>query len=172
MSESLETMLSEAARATAAADAAAAQAVSARTRAEEAQKRAQLEREARRRTWAESVTATYNDDLPAAEAKLAEARTAFKVTAASNPAKSLAAYLAWTRAAFEHVAVQEQFRSAASTLGLTTWNGSAITSPTIMTPPPFSEAVDKAIQEHVNGISADVRDAWQARVDDMWNGRA
>lgn len=172
MSTSLETMLSEAAKAEAAASAAQARATEAAERARRAQERAQLEREARRRAWAESVAATYNDDLPAAEAKLREAREAFNVTAVSAPADSLKAYLAWAEAAIQYQAVQEQFRSAASVLGLTVWNGVGISSTTIALPPPYSEALDAAIQRQVNNMSADDRDARQARIDDMWNGRA
>ena len=172
MSTSLETMLAEAAKAEAAANAAALKAQETAERARRAQERAQLEREARHRTWAESVTVTYNDDLAAAEAKLRDAREAFNVTAVSAPADSLKAYLAWAEAAIEHVAVQEQFRSAASLLGLSTWNGSRISSALILMPVPFSEAVDKAIQGHVEGMSADARDARQTKIDDILQGRA
>jgi hypothetical protein len=171
MSTSLEMMLAEAAMAEAAASAAALKAQETAERARRAQERAQLEREARRRTWAESVTATYNDDLPAAEAKLREAREAFNVTAVSSPADSLKAYFAWAEAAINYQAVQEQFRSAASVLGLTVWNGTAISSTVIVMPSPYSEALDAAIQRHVENMSADARDARQARIDDMWNGR-
>lgn len=172
MSTSLETMLAEAAKAEAAANAAALKAQETAERARRAQERAQLEQEARHKAWAESVTATYNDDLSAASAKLSAAREAFTVTAVSAPADSLKAYLTWAEAAIEHLAVQEQFRSAASLLGLSTWNGTAITSAHRQMPPAFSEAVDAAIQRHVEGMNADARDARQTRLDAILQGRA
>lgn len=150
--QALEDLLSEAQKARAEAEAASQRAAQLVAQADAARRRAAMERAAQRRAWAQRIVDTYEADLDAAEAALQEGRDQFEAAAVKDPAAAIRGYLAWGEAALRHYALQVRVGTVAPELGL------EATPPERASPPPFSQALDQAIQRHLAGISAKLRD--------------
>jgi hypothetical protein len=148
----LERELREAEEAQADAEAALQRAAVARAEAESAQQRAREEQEANRREWAQSVVDAYDTDLAAAEAAIREASDRFAQAAVRDIAAAIAAYMDWTEASLRHYTVQVRVATVAPLVGLEATPGERLS------PPPFSQALDAAIDLHAAALSGRIRD--------------
>ena len=148
----VERELREAQEAQAEAEAAMQRAAMARAEAEAAQRRAIEEQEARRRQWAQSVVDAYDTDLATAETAIRDSSDRFAEAAVRDPAAAIAAYMEWAEASLRHYTLQVRVASVAPTLGLEATPGEQLS------PPPFSQALDAAIDLHVAALSARIRD--------------
>ena len=158
----VERELREAQEAQAEAEAAAQRAAAARAEAEAAQRHAREQAEAERRAWAESVVASYDDDLAAAETSLHEAADRFATAAVQDLSAAVGAYVAWAEASIRHYTLQVRAATVAPTLGY------EASPPEHAGPPPFSAALDEAIDRHVAAVSARARDEAAAEIDRMF----
>ena len=154
----VEKLRTEAQKAQAEADAAARRAAAAAAQAEAALQRAYQEQAARRQAWAQGVVDAYDADLAAAERAVQEARDRFTAAAVQDPARATAAYVAWAEAAIRHYTLQVRLGSVAPTLGLET------TPPEHLGPPHYSQAVDWAIDRHVDALADKARDEAAAEI--------
>ncbi|HYO30903.1 MAG TPA: hypothetical protein VER37_10045 [Thermomicrobiales bacterium] len=154
----LERELREAEEAQAEAEAAAQRAASARAEAEEARRRAQQQQEARRRAWAQSVVDAYETDLTAAEAAIRDASERFADAAVKDLSAAVAAYLAWAEASHRHYALQARVATVAPVLDLEATPGERLS------PPPFSQAMDAALDRQAAAISARILDETAAEI--------
>src|SRR5215218_2471430 len=136
----LERELREAEEAQAEAEAAVQRAAAARAEAESAQRRAREEQEASRRAWAQSVVDAYGTDLAAAE------------TAMRDIDATVAAYMDWTEASLRHYAFQVRVAAVAPLVDLEATPGERLS------PPPYSQALDAAIDLHIAALSGRIRD--------------
>lgn len=152
----LARQLQEAEQAQAEAEAAAQRAAQARTTAEAAQRRDVERRAERRRAWAQGIVDTYDADLSAAEASVREQSERFADLAGSDLSAALATYLAWSEASLRHYAVQERVAAVAPELGLEATQGERLM------PPPFSEALDAAIDLHLQVAAQRIRQEMDA----------
>ena len=148
----LEREMREAAEAQAEAEAALQRAAMARAEAEAAQQRAREEQETRRREWAQGIVDAYDSDLAAAENAIRDASDRFAEAAVRDLTAAGAAYMEWAEAGLRHYTLQVRVASVAPTLGLEATPGERLS------PPPFSQALDAAIDLHVAAISARIRD--------------
>jgi len=148
----LEQLMREADQAEAEAGAAVQRAAKERAEAEAAQRRALEEAAARRMQWAQSVADTYDADLAAAETAIRDSSDRFADLAVRDLPAALGAYLAWSEASVRHYALQVRAATVAPELG---FEG---TPAALLSPPPFSEALDAAIQLHGAAMSARIRD--------------
>ena len=148
----LEREMREAEEAQAEAEAAMRHAASARAEAEAAQQRAREEQEARRREWAQSIVDAYDSDLATAENAIRDASDRFAEAVVRDLAAAGAAYMEWAEAGLRHYMLQVRVASVAPTLGLEATPGDRLN------PPPFSQALDAAIDLHVAALSAQIRD--------------
>jgi hypothetical protein len=148
----LERELREAEEAQAEAEAAVQRAAAARAEAESAQRRAREEREASRRAWAQSVVDAYDTDLAAAETAIRDASDRFAEAAVRDIAATVAAYMEWTEVSLRHYALQVRVAAVAPLVGLEATPGERLN------PPPFSQALDAAIDLHIAALSGRIRD--------------
>ena len=148
----LERELREAEEAQAEADAALQRAAMARAEAETAQRRAREEQEASRRAWAQGVVDTYDSDLAAADTAIRDASDRFAEAAVRDMSAAVAAYLEWAEASLRHYTLQVRVASVAPLVGLEATPGERLS------PPPFSQALDAAIDLHVAALSGRIRD--------------
>jgi hypothetical protein len=148
----LERELREAEEAQAEAEAAMQRAATARAEAEAAQRRAREEQEASRRAWAQGVVDAYETDLASAETAIRYASDRFAEAAVRDISAAVAAYLEWAEASLRHYIVQVRVATVAPLLDLEATPGEQLS------PPPFSEALDAAIELHVAALSGRVRD--------------
>jgi len=148
----LERELREAEEAQAEAEAAVQRAAAARAEAESAQRRAREEQEVRRRAWAQSVVDAYDTDLGAAETAIRDASDRFAEAAVRDFSATVAAYMEWTEASLRHYALQVRVAAVAPVVGLEATPGERLS------PPPFSQALDAAIDLHIAAISGRIRD--------------
>jgi hypothetical protein len=148
----LERELREAEEAQAEAEAAVQRAAAARAEAESAQRRAREEREASRRAWAQSVVDAYDTDLAAAESAIRDASDRFAEAAVRDIAATVAAYMEWTEVSLRHYALQVRVAAVAPLVGLEATPGERLS------PPPFSQALDAAIDLHIAALSGRIRD--------------
>src|SRR5215211_8913755 len=148
----LEREMREAEEAQAEAEAALQRAAAARAEAESAQRRAREEQEASRRAWAQSVVDTYDTDLAAAETAIRDASDRFAEAAVRNIAAATVAYMDWTEASLRHYTLQVRVATVAPLVGLEATPGERLN------PPPFSEALDAAIDLHTAALSSRIRD--------------
>jgi hypothetical protein len=148
----LERELREAEEAQAEAEAAVQRAAAARAEAESAQRRAREEQEASRRAWAQSVVNAYDTDLAAAETAIRDASDRFAEAAVRDIAATVAAYMEWTEASLRHYALQVRVAAVAPLVGL------EATPVERLSPPPFSQALDAAIDLHTAALSGRIRD--------------
>ena len=151
-SNDLERELREAEEAQAEAEAAMQRAAVARAEAEAARQRAQEEQESRRREWAQSVVDAYDTDLAAAETAIRQASDRFAEAAVRDISAAVTAYMDWAEAGLRHYTLQVRVASVAPTLNLEATPGEQLS------PPPFSQALDAAIDLHVAALSAQIRD--------------
>ena len=147
----VERILTEAEQARAEAEAAARRAEELAARAEVARRRVAEEREARQRVWAQQVIDAYDADLTAAETAIQETSGRFDA-AAEDPAAAVKAYLAWAEAATRHYTLQVRAATVAPLVGL------EATEPVSLPPPPFSRALDAALDRRVAALSTRLRD--------------
>ena len=148
----LERELREAQEAQAEAEAALQRAAVARAEAESAQSRAREEQEASRRAWAQSVVDTYDTDLAAAETAIRDASDRFAEAAVRDIAAAVAAYMEWVEASLRHYTLQVRVATVAPLVGLEATPGEQLS------PPPFSQALDAAIDLHTAALSGRIRD--------------
>lgn len=158
--DELERQVREAEQAQADADAAVQRAASERAEAEATQQRVLEEHAARRQAWAQDVLDTYDADLAAAEAAIRDTSDRFADLAGRDLAAVAAAYMAWSAASLRHDALQVRVATVAPELGLEATPGA------VLSPPPFSQALDAAIELYVAAASARIRDEMAAEVDD------
>jgi hypothetical protein len=148
----LERELREAEEAQAEAEAALQRAATARAEAESAQQRAREEQEANRRAWAQSIVDTYDTDLAAAETAIREASDRFAEAAVRDIAAAVVAYMDWAEASLRHYTLQVRVATVAPLVGLEATPGEQLS------PPPFSQALDAAIDLHTAALSGRIRD--------------
>jgi len=142
--------LREAEEAQAEAEAAMRRAAAARAEAESAHRRAREEQEASRRAWAQNIVDTYDTDLAAAETTIRDASDRFAEAAVRDMA--VAAYMEWAEASLRHYTLQVRVATVAPLVGLEATPGERLN------PPPFSQALDAAIDLHVAALSGRIRD--------------
>jgi chromosome segregation ATPase len=159
-SDELERQLREAEQAQAEADAAVQRAATERAEAEATQQRILEEHAARRQEWAQNVLDSYDADLAAAEAAIRENSDRFADLAVRDLAAAVKAYMAWSEASLRHYALQVRVATVAPELGLEATPGE------VLNPPPFSQALDAAIELYVAEASARIRDEMAAEVED------
>jgi hypothetical protein len=75
-------------------------------------------------------------------------------------AAAVNAYMAWSEASLRHYALQVRVATVAPELGLEATPGE------VLSPPPFSQALDAAIELYVAEASARIRDEMAAEVED------
>ena len=155
----LERQMREAEQAQADAEAAMQRAATERAEAEEAQRRALEEQAARREAWAQNIVDTYDADLTAAETAIRDNSDRFADLAVRDLSAAIGAYIAWSEASLRHYALQVRVATVAPELGLEATPGERLS------PPPFSDALDAAIELHVTAASARIRDEMAAEVD-------
>ena len=148
----LERELREAEEAQAEAEAAVQRAAAARAEAESAQRRAREEQEASRRAWAQSVVDAYDTDLAAAETAIRNASDRFAEAAVRDIDATVAAYMDWTEASLRHYALQVRVAAVAPLVDLEATPGERLS------PPPYSQALDAAIDLHIAALSGRIRD--------------
>jgi hypothetical protein len=148
----LQRELREAQEAQAEAEAALQRAAVARAEAESAQRRAREEKEASRRAWAQSVVDTYDTDLAAAEKAIRDASDRFAEAAVRDIAAATIAYMDWVEASLRHFTLQVRVATVAPLLSLEATPGEQLS------PPPFSQALDAAIDLHTAALSGRIRD--------------
>jgi hypothetical protein len=148
----LERELREAQEAQAEAEAAMQRAAMARAEAEAAQRRASLEQEARRRAWAQGIVDAYDTDLATAETAIRDTGDRFAEAAVQDISTAVAAYLEWAEASLRHYTLQVRVATVAPMLDLEATPGEQLS------PPPFSQALDAAIELHVAALSGHIRD--------------
>jgi hypothetical protein len=148
----LERELREAEEAQAEAEAAMRRAAAARAEAESAQRQAREEQEASRRAWAQSVVDAYDTDLAAAESAIRDASDRFAEAVVRDIAAAITAYMEWAEASLRHYTLQVRVAAVAPLVGLEATPGERLN------PPPFSQALDAAIDLHVAALSGRIRD--------------
>jgi hypothetical protein len=148
----LEREMREAEEAQAEAGAALQRAAMARAEADAAQRRAREEQEANRRAWAQGVVDAYDTDLAAAETAIRDASDRFAEAAVRDISAAGAAYLEWAEASLRHYTLQVRVATVAPLLDLEATPGERLS------PPPFSQALDAAIDLHVAALSGRIRD--------------
>lgn len=153
----VDQIVSEAERAQAEAEAAARRAADLEARADEARRQVAVEREARQQDWARRVIDAYDTELGAADRALQEAVTRFDA-AAEDPAAAATAYLAWAEAATRHYTVQVRAATVAPVIGMEATKAESIP------PPPFSQALDAALDRRVAARAAQIRDETAAEI--------
>jgi hypothetical protein len=148
----LQRELREAEEAQAEAEAALQRAAMARAEAEAAQRRAREEQEASRRAWAQGVVDAYDTDLSTAETAIRDASDRFAEAAARDLSAAVSAYLEWAEASLRHYTIQVRAATVAPLVGLEATPGERLS------PLPFSQALDAAIDLHVVALSSRIRD--------------
>ncbi len=146
----------------------AAEAQEKAARAAQAVKAAQAELRARqeraRQEWAQKVAAAYPDDAQQAQRAFDDARTAFYRVAVTDPAQTVAAFGAWQAAYARIHVLSVRMSEAASTLG------QPFRAPNVTEIPPFSTAMDHAMDRRLANIVEDLRDAYQAEIQAVLDG--
>jgi hypothetical protein len=148
----LEREMREAEEAQAEAEAALKRAAMARAEAEAAQRRARVEQEASRRAWAQDVVDAYDSDLATAETAIRDASDRFADAAVRDISAAVTAYMEWAEASLRHYTLQVRVATVAPLLDLEATAGERLN------PPPFSQALDAAIELHVAALSGRIRD--------------
>ena len=155
----LQRQVREADQAQAEAEAAVRRAATERAEAEATQQRILEEHAARRQQWAQNVLDTYDADLAAAEAAIRDNSDRFADLAVRDLQAAVGAYLAWSEGSLRHYALQVRVATVAPELGLEATPGERLS------PPPFSQALDAAIELYVAEASAQIRDEMAAEVE-------
>ena len=90
--------------------------------------------------------------LAAAETAIRQASDRFAEAAVRDISAAVAAYMDWAEAGLRHYTLQVRVASVAPTLNLEATPGEQLG------PPPFSQALDAAVNLHVAALSARIRD--------------
>ncbi|CAA9552639.1 MAG: hypothetical protein AVDCRST_MAG19-958 [uncultured Thermomicrobiales bacterium] len=154
----IDKILGEAQKAQEEAEAAARRAQELATQAQAARQRVAQEEETKRRAWAQGVIASYDADLAAADQALEDASTRFQSVAIDEPAAAIPAYLAWAEAAIEHYTLQVRAAAVAPVVDMEATPAESVP------PPPFSQALDAALDRRVAALSAKARDDAAAEI--------
>ena len=154
----VERILSEATKAQAEAEAAAQRAADLKAQAEAARQRAAQEQAARQQRWAQQVIDGYDADLGAAERAVQAASDRFAAAAVSDLPAAVKAYTSWAEAALAHYTLQARAAAVAPILDL------EASEPVLTAPPPFSAALDWAMEQHVATLSTN---AWSEAQDEI-----
>lgn len=155
----VERELREAEEAQAAAEAAVQRATMARAEAEAAQLRAEEQREVDRRQWAQAIVDAYDANLAAAEQAIRDASDRFAEAAVRDLPAAVTAYMDWAEASLRHYTLQVRVATVAPILDLQATPGERLS------PPPFSEALNAAIELHVAALSGRIRDEAAAELE-------
>lgn len=147
----IDRLSGEAERARAEAETAARRASDLQQQADTARSRAQEERESRRRVWAQGIVDAYDADIAAADRAIHEASERFDAVAASDLPAAAAAYVAWAEAGIRHYVLQVRLSAVVPAVGLET------SDPSRIAPPPFSEAINTALDRRVAQLSDQAR---------------
>jgi hypothetical protein len=121
-------------------------------REDAAQRRAREEQEASRRAWAQSIVDAYDTDLAAAETAIRDASDRFAEAAVRDIAAAVVAYMDWAEASLRHYTLQVRVATVAPLVGLEATPGERLS------PPPFSQALDAALDLHIAALSGRIRD--------------
>lgn len=154
----VERIVSEATKAQAEAEAAAQRAADLKAQAEAAQARAAEEQAARQRRWAQQVIDGYDADLVAAERAVQAASDRFAAAVVDDLAAAVKTYLSWAEAALAHYTLQARAAAVAPIVDL------EASEPVLSVPPPFSEAIDWAMEQQVATLSTE---AWSKAQDEI-----
>ena len=154
----LQQVLSEAEKARQEAEAASRRAADLEAQAEARREQLRVEREARRRAWAQGIVDSYEADLTAADAASLAAEQRFNAVVVDDLPGAVAAYLEWGEAAVRHYTLQVRVGTAAPTVGMDASPAEAVM------PPPFSRAVDLALSARIGEISDRARDDTAAEI--------
>jgi len=154
----VDKIMSEAEQARAEAETAARRADDLAGQAQAARRRVAAEQEATRRAWAQTTIDAYDADLTAADQALQEASDRFHVVAVDQPAEAVPAYLAWAEAAIKHYTLQVRAAAVAPVVGMEASPAESVP------PPPFSQALDAALDRRVAALSAKARDEAAAEI--------
>ena len=155
----LEREIREAEQAQAEAEAARRRAEAARAEADAVRRRVEEERERNQLAWAQSVVDSYDADLAAAETAVRAASDRFATAAVQDLPGAVAAYLDWQEASLRHYTLQVRVATVAPLLDLEATPGERLT------PPPFSQALDAAIEHHVSDLSTRIRNETAAEIE-------
>ena len=159
-------VMDEAKRAREEAEIAAQRAEAMEAQAATAQQHAQDERIARQRSWAQQTVDAYDADLSTAEGAVQSAQTHFEEVAADDLSSALKAYYAWGQAASRHYALQVRIGIAAPLVEFDASPAEAIVLP------PFSQAIDQAIQQRLASLSDQARDETAAELQRLFSDAA
>lgn len=154
----VERIMSEATKAQAEAEAAAQRAADLKAQAEVARQQAAQEQAARQRRWAQQVIDGYDADLVKAEQAVQAAGERFAAVVVDDLNASVKAYSSWAEAALAHYTLQARASAVAPILDL------EASEPVHAVPPPFSEALDWAMEQHVATLSTK---AWSDAQDEI-----
>ena len=155
----LEREFAEAEAAQAEAEAAVRRAETARSEAEAVRQRMEEEHERNRLDWARGVVDAYDADLAAAEAAIRAASDRFTAAAVEDLPDAVAAYLAWGEASLRHYTLQVRVATVAPLLDLEATPGERLS------PPPFSQALDLAIEHRISDLSTRIRNETAAEIE-------
>lgn len=117
-----------------------------------AQRQAQEARAMRQRSWAQHTVDAYETDLSTADIAVQAAQAQFEAVVANDLSAALKAYFAWGEAASRHYALQVRIELAAPLVDFE----ASPAEPIVL--PPFSQAVDNAIQQRLAILSDQARD--------------
>ncbi len=155
----LQRQVREAEQAQADAEAAVQRAAAERAEAEATQQRILEEHAARRQEWAQNVLDTYDADLAAARRPSVTTATALP-SLRCGISRLLWSLHGLVGGSLRHYALQVRVATVAPELGLEATPGERLS------PPPFSQALDAAIELYVAEASARIRDEMAAEVED------
>ncbi len=158
MATDMQRVMEEAQRAREEAEAAARRAQEMEAQVEAARERSRQEREARQREWAQRTVDSYESQLSAADVAVQKAQSSFDAATGKDLAAAHKAYLAWGEAASRHYALQVRIGVAAPLVGFEATPAEPIQLP------PFSQAIDAALQRRLAELSDRARDETAAEL--------
>lgn len=149
----LEKVLDEARKAREEAATATQRAAELEAQAEAARQQARQARAQQQRDWAQRTVDSYESNLSAADVAIQEAQRRFIDTVPTSLDEAVKAYLAWGEAVVRHYTLQVQAATAAPLLSM------EATQAEFASPPPFSQALDDALNRHLAKLSQTAREA-------------
>lgn len=123
-----------------------------------ARERAEQERRAKRRVWAQRLVESYDADIAAADQAIVQAEQRFNAAALEDVPGAVKAYIAWGEATMGHYAVQLRIAAAAPLLDM------EATPAEFASPPLFSDALDRALAQHLGSRADAARQEIDAEV--------
>jgi hypothetical protein len=106
------------------------------------------------------VVDAYDADLAAAEAAIRAASDRFTAAAVEDLPGAAAAYLAWAEASLRHYTLQVRVATVAPLLDMEASPSERLSVP------PFSQALDTALEHHVSELSSRIRNETAAEIAD------